>query len=190
MHRFLVSLLSNIGRTLELPTLITSQQAARHMVRQKTAAIGQQQFPWRPLSPLPSRGSLNCEWKWDDSYKLFPNLVISYFHAEMDIGLQVSDEGRVEMRHGSFLIWRCRECCSMDSNIHFSAWFYCTLLIKTGVIMFCSLCSAFLDNDSDYYGHEFISNSKTLTCSKMSCKHKTILNIGGLFSLIFVLGAN
>lgn len=134
MHRFLVSLLSNIGRTLELPTLITSQQAARHMVRQKTAAIGQQQFPWRPLSPLPSRGSLNCEWKWDDSYKLFPNLVISYFHAEMDIGLQVSDEGRVEMRHGSFLIWRCRECLVLLHSVDkdWSHYVLLTLLCVSG----------------------------------------------------------
>lgn len=38
---------------------------------------------------FPSWGSVNRERTWDDSYKLFPNLVISHFHAGMDIGLQV-----------------------------------------------------------------------------------------------------
>lgn len=42
----------------------------------------------------PSWESVNSEWTWDDSYKLFPNLVISHFHAGMDIGLQVCWEWR------------------------------------------------------------------------------------------------
>lgn len=39
---------------------------------------------------------LNSKWTWGHSYKLFPNLVISHFHAEMDIGLQVCWEWREE----------------------------------------------------------------------------------------------
>lgn len=45
---------------------------------------------------FPSWESVNSEWTWDDSYKLFPNLVISHFHAVMDIGLQVWWECREE----------------------------------------------------------------------------------------------
>lgn len=58
--------------------------------------IGRPQFPWRPHSAFPPEKSVNSEWTWDYSYKLFPNLVISHFHAGKDIGLQVCREWKDE----------------------------------------------------------------------------------------------
>lgn len=58
----------------------------------KSPTIGRPQFPWQRRSPSrPNRESRT----WDDSYKLFPNLVIFHFHAGMDIGSQVSWEWKV-----------------------------------------------------------------------------------------------
>lgn len=50
---------------------------------------------------FPSWESINSDWTWDDSYKLFSNLVIFHFHAGMDIGLQVCREWSEEV----FMLW-------------------------------------------------------------------------------------
>lgn len=65
---------------------------------------------------------VNSEWTWDYSYKLFPNLVISHFHAGMDIGLQVCWEWRedgLQSKQRSFIIWHLtgvHPWCSVSST--------------------------------------------------------------------------
>lgn len=66
--------------------------------------------------------SINSEWTWDDSYKLFPNLVISHFHAVMDIGLQAWWECREDGLQKKFswfdmISLECMACCSVDCHL-------------------------------------------------------------------------
>lgn len=65
---------------------------------------------------VPSWEGANSEWTWDDSHKLFPNLVIFHFHATMDIGLQVCRELRGEV----FMVWHftgVQMCCEMRHRL-------------------------------------------------------------------------
>lgn len=65
---------------------------------------------------LLSHERLNVERTWDDSYKLFPNLVIFYFNTAMNIGLQWQDRKFIllcsdiyyNVRYG--MVWRLFTC--------------------------------------------------------------------------------
>lgn len=91
----------NYGLTLRLPTSVPFSTGSTSYSRAENTHHWPATVSMETTASFPSWESVNSKWTWDDSYKLFPNLVIFHFHAAMDIGLQVCWEWRGEV----FMVW-------------------------------------------------------------------------------------
>lgn len=91
----------NYGLTLWLPTSMPISTGSTSHGQAENTYHWPATVSMETTVSFPSWESINSDWTWDDSYKLFSNLVIFHFHAGMDIGLQVCREWREEV----FMLW-------------------------------------------------------------------------------------
>lgn len=98
---FFFSRYENYGLTLRLPTSMPISTGSTSYGQAENTHHWPATVSMETTVSFPPWESVNSEWTWDDSYKLFPNLVIFHFHAGMDIGLQVCREWREEV----FMVW-------------------------------------------------------------------------------------
>ena len=129
-------LLWNYGLTLQLPTSMPISTGSTSYGQAENTHHWPATVSMETTVSFPSWESVNSEWTWGDSYKLFPNLVISHFHAGMDIGLQVCWEWREERlpkkREREKFSWfdislESMACCSVDRHLRL---IYCEMLVR------------------------------------------------------------